>query len=78
MHESMPETLAFALTCAVYRDHARLLSISPVVKDMTIANIRQLAAVPLHPGTERYLRNPEANCTTVTDTPVQPLPVMAN
>ena len=78
VHESMPETLAFALTCTVYRDHARLLSVSPVVKDMTIANIRQLAAVPLHPGTERYLRNPEANCTTVTDTPVQPLPVMAN
>ena len=78
VHESMPENLAFALTCTVYRDHARLLSISPVVKDMTVANIRQLAAVPLHPGTERYLRNPGASCTGVADVPVQPLPVMAN
>ena len=48
VHESMPEALAFALTC-MYRDRARLLSISPVVKDMTVANIRQLASVPLHP-----------------------------
>lgn len=62
VHESMPEDLAFALTCSVYRNHARLLAISPVVKDMTPGNIHQLPAVPLHPGTLRYLRDPQANC----------------
>lgn len=62
VHEAMPEALAFALTCTAYRDHARLLNVSPVVKDMTLANIHQLAAVPLHPGTLRYLRNSEDDC----------------
>ena len=58
----MPEELAYALTCAVYQEHSRLLSISPVVKDMTLDNIHQLTAVPLHAGTRRYLQNPTANC----------------
>ena len=64
VHETMPEALAYALTCTVYRDHPRLLAVSPVVKDMTISNIHQLPAVPLHPGTERYLQNPQAACTS--------------
>ena len=62
VHEAMPEELAYALTCAVYQEHSRLLSISPVVKDMTLDNIHQLTAVPLHAGTRRYLQNPTANC----------------
>ena len=62
VHEAMPEALAFALTCTVYRDHPRLLAVSPVVKDMTLANIHQLPAVPLHPGTQRFLRNPSVDC----------------
>ena len=62
VHEAMPESLAYALTCSVYKEHQRLLSISPVVKDMTLDNIHQLAAVPLHPGTRRYLQNPTDNC----------------
>lgn len=62
VHEAMPEELAYALTCAVYQEHSRLLSISPVVKDMTLDNIHQLTAVPLHVGTRRYLQNPSANC----------------
>lgn len=78
VHESMPEALAFALTCTVYRDRARLLSVSPVVKDMTIANVRQLASVPLHPGTERYLRNPDADCAAMASAPDQSLPVSVN
>ena len=64
MHETMPEALAYALTCTVYRDHPRLLAVSPVVKDMTPANIHHVPAVPLHPGTERYLQNPQAACTS--------------
>ena len=62
VHRDMPEALAFALTCTVYREHQRLLGISPVVKDMTLANIHQLAAVPLHPGTRRYLQDPSQAC----------------
>ena len=62
VHEAMPEALAFALTCTVYRDHPRLLAVSPVVKDMTLANIHQLPAVPLHPGTQRFLQNPNVDC----------------
>ena len=62
VHEAMPEALAFALTCTVYRDHPRLLAVSPVVKDMTLANIHQLPAVPLHPGTQRFLQNPSVDC----------------
>lgn len=62
VHETMPAELAFALTCSVYREHQRLLSISPVVKDMTLENIHQLSAVPLHPGTLRYLQNPTDQC----------------
>ena len=62
VHEAMPEALAFALTCAVYRDHPRLLAVSPVVKDMTLANIHQLPTVPLHPGTQRFLQNPGMDC----------------
>ena len=62
VHEAMPEALAYALTCTVYRDHPRLLAVSPVVKDMTLANIHQLPAVPLHPGTQRFLQNPGGDC----------------
>ena len=62
VHEAMPEALAFALTCTVYRDHPRLLAVSPVVKDMTLANIHQLPTVPLHPGTQRFLQNPGMDC----------------
>ena len=64
MHETMPEALAYALTCTVYRDHPRLLAVSPVVKDMTRATSHQGPAVPLHRGTERYLQNPQAACTS--------------
>ena len=62
VHEAMPEALALALTCTVYRDHPRLLAVSPVVKDMTLANIHQLPTVPLHPGTQRFLQNPGMDC----------------
>jgi hypothetical protein len=29
---------------------------------MTVTNIHKLAAVPLHPGTQRYLKDPSAAC----------------
>jgi len=54
VHESMPEQLAFELTCTLFANRQALLKVSPVARDMTVANLDKLAAVPLHPGTERY------------------------
>ena len=34
---------------------------SPVAEAMTVSNIRQLS-VPLHEGTERYLKDPRKEC----------------
>ncbi len=55
VHESMPDQLAYELTCTLYKYKSRLLKVSPVARDMTVENIRKLTAVPLHPGSERYI-----------------------
>jgi TRAP transporter TAXI family solute receptor len=55
VHDSMPETLAYQLTCTLFKFKDELLKVSQVAKDMTIANLDKLAAVPLHPGSQRYL-----------------------
>ena len=62
VHEDLAEQLAFELTCTIYQHRADLLKISAVAKDMTVANIGKLAAVPLHPGSARYARNPALPC----------------
>ena len=62
VHEDMPEQLGFALTCKLYQRRDKLLKVSQVAKAMTVANIHKLAAVPLHPGTRRYLKDPNAAC----------------
>ena len=62
VHESMPEQLAFELTCTLYQHRLLLEKISPVVKDMVLANIYQLPAVPLHSGAQRYADAPDTNC----------------
>lgn len=54
VHESMSEKLAFELTCTLFAHKQALLQVSPVARDMTVANLDKLAAVPLHPGTARY------------------------
>jgi hypothetical protein len=56
VHESMPEQLAFSLTCTLFKHRQTLLGVSAVAKDMTVANLDKLAAVPLHPGSLRYLK----------------------
>jgi hypothetical protein len=56
VHESMPEQLAFELTCTLFKYKNELLKVSQVARDMTVANLDKLAAVPLHPGSQRYLR----------------------
>ena len=55
VHQNMSEALAYQLTCAVYAHHGQLLKVSPVATATTVANIHQLPAVPLHPGTQRFL-----------------------
>ncbi len=65
VHADMPDQLAFELTCTIYQHAESLLKISPVAKDMTVANIRQLTSVPLHQGTERWLKDTAQECGTV-------------
>lgn len=65
VHEDMAEALAFELTCTMYRERQMLLKVSQVARAMTLDNIYQLKAVPLHPGTERYVNNPNAPCSEV-------------
>ena len=54
VHESMPEQLAFELTCTLFEHRQALLNVSQVARDMTVANLDKLASVPLHPSTQRY------------------------
>ena len=56
VHESMPEALAYRLTCTLFAHKEVLLGVSPVAEDMSVANLTKLAAMPLHPGTQRYLQ----------------------
>ena len=55
VHESMPEPLAYELTCTLFKFKEELLKVSQVARAMTVANLNKLAAVPLHPGSQRYL-----------------------
>jgi len=61
VHKEMPESLAYQLTCSIYANIDELLRVSPVAEAMTVSNIRQLS-VPLHEGTERYLKDPRKEC----------------
>jgi uncharacterized protein len=54
VHESMPEALAFELTCTLFQHADALLKVSPVARDMTVTNLQKFTAVPLHPGSARY------------------------
>ena len=65
VHKDMPTDLAYRLTCTVYQQRQSLLQISPVVQAMTLENIYQLPAVPLHPGTQLYLQDPTRPCDRV-------------
>lgn len=73
VHESMPEQLAYSLTCTLFKYKQALLGVSAVAKDMTVANLDKLAAVPLHPGSQRYLKAARASdpqsidCLTTAD-----------
>ena len=56
VHKDMPSHLAYQLTCTIYDAIDELLRVSRVAEAMTISNIRKLS-VPLHEGTELYLKD---------------------
>ncbi|MEM7101180.1 MAG: TAXI family TRAP transporter solute-binding subunit [Pseudomonadota bacterium] len=62
VHEDMPESLAFELTCTIYKHRETLLKVSPVVKDMTLANLAKVPSVPLHAGSLRFAQAPTQDC----------------
>ncbi len=57
VHEDMPPQLAFELVCTLFQHGDELMDVSPVARDTTVANLDKIAAVPLHPGTSRYLES---------------------
>ncbi len=61
VHEEMSERLAYQLSCTIYQHHEELLKVSQVAKAMIVSNINQIAGVPLHEGTKRFLRNVNPN-----------------
>jgi len=63
VHEDMPEALAYELVCTIYRFREQLLKVSKVARAMTLDNIHQLPAVPLHAGTLRYLNDTNSDCS---------------
>ncbi|HAL42534.1 MAG TPA: TRAP transporter substrate-binding protein [Gammaproteobacteria bacterium] len=62
VHEDMPKALAFRLACEAYGHRDRLLKISPVASAMTVATAHEVPAVPLHPGSLRFLQDPAQPC----------------
>ena len=62
VHEDMDEDVAYRLTCTLFKHRDELLKVSAVAHDMTLANVRRLPSVPLHPGTERFVAAPSRNC----------------
>jgi TRAP transporter TAXI family solute receptor len=79
VHEEMPEILAYKLSCTIYKNRKELLKISQVARAMTLDNIHRISAVPLHPGTLRFLdsvkrtRPPVSNVHSI-GTPLNNMP----
>ena len=62
VHKDMPSQLAYQLTCTIYDSIDELLRVSRVAEAMTLSNIRKLT-VPLHDGTELFLKDPSQRCS---------------
>jgi TRAP transporter TAXI family solute receptor len=67
VHEDMPEQLAYELVCTIYRFREQLFKVSQVAREMTLENIHQLPAVPLHAGTLRYLSDTNSDCSPTSE-----------
>ncbi|NNC78157.1 MAG: TAXI family TRAP transporter solute-binding subunit [Woeseiaceae bacterium] len=55
VHETMPDDLAYRLTCTIFNNRDRLLNVSSAAQATTIDNLDKVTAVPLHAGARRYL-----------------------
>lgn len=62
VHADLPAPLAYALICTIYRHTEDLLEVSEVARAMTLENIHQLPAVPLHEGAQAFLDSPTESC----------------
>jgi len=69
VHEDLAASLAYELTCTIYKNREALLKVSQVARAMTLANIHKLPAVPLHAGTLEFLQSPTADCSYPFDEP---------
>ncbi len=69
VHENMPDSLAYQLTCTIYKHRQALLKVSQVARAMTVENIHLISSVPLHPGTLKYLRARNADCEFAQEQP---------
>lgn len=56
VNENMEEALAYRLLCSLYKNQPQLESIVAAARFTTPANADRMAAVPLHPGAARYLK----------------------
>lgn len=65
VHATLPKATAYELTCTLYRHRQSLLQVTSAAQATTIANIHQLPAVPLHPGSALFLNNPDADCLEI-------------
>lgn len=57
VHEDMPAQLAYQMVCTLFAYRQALLKVSPVARDLTLSNMGALKAVPLHPGSRRYIKH---------------------
>lgn len=65
VHADMSAELAYRLTCQVYAGQAELRQVSRVADFVTVDNIRRLASVPLHPGSEWFVQAPTTDCDAI-------------
>jgi hypothetical protein len=54
VHEDVPDDLVYGLAKAFWSGHSRMLEVSPVWKDVTLANGLLAPPAPIHPGAARY------------------------
>ncbi|NNL72059.1 MAG: TAXI family TRAP transporter solute-binding subunit, partial [Silicimonas sp.] len=62
VHPDLPASLAYELTCTIFRHREALLRITPAARAMRVEDIHRLPAVPLHAGTRAWLDAPDAFC----------------
>ena len=54
--ESMPEALAHDITKVLFDEQAALAAIHPQARELALSMATKGAAVPFHPGAERFYR----------------------